>query len=321
MTVTTEATIRFPYRRSLGPVMGAFMTALADQRFIGIRSGERVIVPPHEWDPDTGEELVLDFVDVGPAGTVESWCWVAKPTAQHPLSTAFAWALVKLDGADTAIMHAVDAGSESAMSTGMRVAPRWKTVRTGHITDLDAFIPGETPETNDGPSLDEPVAMMDYNATITYVTPVPTNLVHYEQATGEGNLLGLKCPGCGRLYTQGRGFCPIDCLELTPEHEVTLPETGVITNYTIITPTPYPGQTETEPFARVHVLLDGAEIVLGYQALVDTPNENVHVGVRVAAVWASPAERDENDPMSNFVGWIPTGEPDDTTPGLVNRLN
>lgn len=321
MTVTTEATIRFPYRRSLGPVMGAFMTALADQRFIGIRSGERVIVPPHEWDPDTGEELALDFVDVGPAGTVETWCWVAKPSSQHPLATPFAWALVKLDGADTAIMHAVDAGSEAAMSTGMRVAPRWKTVRTGHITDLDAFIPGETPETNDGPSLDEPVAMMDYNATITYTTPVPTNLVHYEQATGEGHLLGLKCPGCGRLYTQGRGFCPIDCLELTPEHEVTLPETGVITNYTIITPTPYPGQTETEPFARVHVLLDGAEIVLGYQGLVDTPNENVHVGVRVAAVWASPAERDENDPMSNFVGWIPTGEPDDTTPGLVNRLN
>jgi hypothetical protein len=25
--------------------------------------------------------------------------------------------------------------------------------------------------------------------------------------------------------------------------------------------------------------------------------------------------------MSNFVGWVPTGEPDVTTPGLVNRLN
>ena len=65
----------------------------------------------------------------------------------------------------------------------------------------------------------------------------------------------------------------------------------MITNYTIITPTPYPGQTATEPFARVHVLLDGAEIVLGYQGMVDTPNELVHVGLRVAAVWASPAER------------------------------
>ena len=85
--------------------------------------------------------------------------------------------------------------------------------------------------------------------------------------------------------------------------------------------TPYPGQTETEPFSRVHVLLDGVDIVVGYQGMVDTPNDMVHVGLRVAAVWASPAERNENDPMSNFIGWVPTGQPDDTTPGLVNRLN
>jgi uncharacterized OB-fold protein len=302
--------------------MGAFMTALAEQRLLGIRSGDRVIVPPREWDPDTGAELDhAALVEVGPAGTVETWAWVDKPTSQHPLDHAFAWALVKLDGADTSIMHAVDAGSIDKMSTGMRVAPRWKTERKGHITDLDAFVPGETPETNDGPPLAEPAAMMDYNATITYETPIPDNLVRYEQATGEGKLLGLKCPGCGRLYTAGKGFCPIDSVELTQEHEVDLPETGVITNYTIITPTPYPGQTQTEPFARVHVLLDGADIVLAYQGMVDTPNQNVHVGLRVAAVWASPAERNPNDPMSNFVGWVPTGEPDDTTPGLVNRLN
>ena len=301
--------------------MGAFMTALTEQRILGIRSGDRVIVPPREWDPDTGEELAVDLVEVGPAGTVETWAWVEKPTAQHPVDHPFALALIRLDGADTALFHAVDAGSIDAMSTGMRVAPRWKQERRGHITDLDAFIPGETPETNDGPQVDEPVTMMDYNATITYKTPVPTNLQRYEDATGAGRLLGLKCPACDRLYTAGKGFCPIDAIELLPEHELDLPQTGVITNYTIITPTPYPGQTETEPFARVHVLLDGAEIVLGYQGMVDTPNELVHVGVRVAAVWASPAERDENDPMSNFVGWIPTGEPDSTEPGLVNRIN
>lgn len=321
MSATTEATIRFPYRRSLGPVMSAFFTALTEQRLIGIRSGERVIVPPLEWDPDTGVELAHDFVEVGPAGTVETWSWVGKPTVQHPLDHPFAMALVRLDGADTAILHAVDAGSIEAMSTGMRVAPRWKTERRGHITDLDAFVPGETPVTNDGPGLDEPVTMMDYNASITYVTPVSANLVRYEQATGEGRLLGLKCPACQRIYTAGRGFCPIDAIELLPEHELDLPQTGAITNYTIIKPTPYPGQTETEPFARVHVLLDDTDVVLGYQATVDTPNEDVHVGMRVAAVWASLAERDENDPMGNFVGWIPTGQPDLTTPGLVNRIN
>src|SRR4029079_7725788 len=91
VTEVVEAKIQFPYKRSLGPVVGAFMTALTDRRIIGIRRGDRVIAPPLEWDPDTAEELAHDFVDVGPAGTVESWSWVASPTAQHPLDHPFAF--------------------------------------------------------------------------------------------------------------------------------------------------------------------------------------------------------------------------------------
>ena len=63
---------------------------------------------------------------VGPGGVVESWAWVTEPTVKHPLRHPFAFALVKLDGADTALMHAVDAGSIDAMSTGMRVTARFK---------------------------------------------------------------------------------------------------------------------------------------------------------------------------------------------------
>ena len=60
--------ITFPYRRSLGPVTGAFMTALTEQRILGIRNGDGVLVPPMEWDPATGAELAHDLVEVGPAG-------------------------------------------------------------------------------------------------------------------------------------------------------------------------------------------------------------------------------------------------------------
>jgi hypothetical protein len=136
-------TIQFPYKRSLGPVVGAFMTALTEKRIIGIRAGDRVIVPPLEWDPNTGDGLAHDFVDVGPAGTVESWSRVSAPSEQHPLDHPFAFALIRLDGADTCLVHAVDAGSIDAMFTGMRVAARWKGNRIGHITDLDAFVPGD----------------------------------------------------------------------------------------------------------------------------------------------------------------------------------
>ncbi len=41
-------------------------------------------------------------------------------------------------------MHAVDAGSRiDAMSTGMRVTPRWKSERVGRIDDIEAFVPEE----------------------------------------------------------------------------------------------------------------------------------------------------------------------------------
>jgi uncharacterized OB-fold protein len=315
-------TVKFPYRRSLGPVLGAFMTALTEQKIIGIRSGARVIVPPLEWDPQTGAELAHDFVDVGPAGTVESWSWVAKPTSQHPLDHPFAFALVKLDGADTAIMHAVDTGSIDAMSTGLRVAPRWKSERIGHITDIDAFIPGETPETNDGPSADEPVTMMEYDASIAYRLPVPVNVERSELASEEGRFLGLRCPICSRTYTGGRGFCPIDSIELLPEHEVDMPHEGVLTNYTVITPTQYPGQTATEPFARVHVWLDGTDVVLGYQTLLEVPNDEIRIGMRLKAVWATAGEKQDDNPRTEgaLIGFAPTGEPDNTDPNLVNKL-
>jgi len=319
-----QSTIQFPYKRSLGPVVGAFMTALTDRRIIGIRSGDRVIVPPLEWDPDTAEELAHDFVDVGPAGTVESWTWVASPTVQHPLDRPFAFALVRMDGADTALLHAVDAGSIDAMSTGMRVAPKWRAQRTGHITDLEAFVPGEEPvvPADDAGPVAEPVTMMDYNASITYTLPVTPNAARAEKANEEGRFLGLKCPVCGRTYTGGKGYCPVDAIELRSEHEVDLPQHGTITNYTIITPVQYPGQTETEPFARVHVWLDGTDVVLGYQPLLETPNADVHIGIRVSAVWASDAELADlaSNAEGRLLGWMPTGEPDLTDPDLVDRI-
>jgi len=155
---------------------------------------------------------------------------------------------------------------------------------------------------------------MEYDASIAYRIPVPTNVVAAEAAAEQGRFLGLKCPICSRTYTGGRGFCPIDSIELTSEHEVDLPHTGVLTNYTIITPTQYPGQTATEPFARVHIWLDGTDVVLGYQSLLEVPVEDVHIGIRVKAVWDVAASKDNPRSEGGLVGVTPTGEPDNTDP-------
>jgi uncharacterized OB-fold protein len=133
--------IEYAYRRSVGPVLGRFFTALREGRIEGVRTKSgRVLVPPQEYDPETGEE-VGEFVPVGASGVVTTWSWVRTPRAKAPLPRPFAWALVRLDGADTALLHAVDAGDESRMRTGMRVRVRWRDERKGEIQDIACFEP------------------------------------------------------------------------------------------------------------------------------------------------------------------------------------
>ncbi len=135
--------LEFPYRRSVGPVIGRFLAGLREGRIEGIRARDgRVLVPPQEYDPVTSARL-SEFVTVGTAGVVRTWAWIERPGAGQPLPRPFAWALIRLDGADTGLLHAVDAGDASRMRTGMRVAVRWRAERVGHIRDIECFVPEE----------------------------------------------------------------------------------------------------------------------------------------------------------------------------------
>ncbi len=136
-----ESTLEFPYSRSLGPVVGAFLAGLREHRILGVRTPSGgVLVPPLEYDPNTGVGL-SDLVEVGPQGTVGSWTWVGRPSPKHPLDHPFAFALITPDGADTAMVHAVDAGGIDKMATGMRVRPRWRAEAHNMIDDLACWEP------------------------------------------------------------------------------------------------------------------------------------------------------------------------------------
>ena len=142
-SLTAPHTLQYTYKRSLGKVLSVFFTGLRDKKIFGVRRKDgTVLVPPKEYDPDTAESLSL-MVEVGQAGVVRSWSWVARPREKQPLSKPFAYALIQLDGADTVLLHAVDAGSEARMKTGMRVRARWAPETVGAITDIACFEPEE----------------------------------------------------------------------------------------------------------------------------------------------------------------------------------
>lgn len=128
--------IEYPFKRTTGPVVGAFLTGLREGLLVGIKGADgRVLVPPTEYDPVTGEDL-NELVEVGPAGTITTWAWVRRPMPKHPLQQPFAWALIRPDGADTPMLGAVEAPGPDAVATGARVEPVWADEREGSITDL-----------------------------------------------------------------------------------------------------------------------------------------------------------------------------------------
>ena len=137
--LTAPHILEYPYTRSVGPVLGRFFAGLRERRIEGMRARSgRVLVPPQEYDPDTGESLD-EWVTVGNAGVVTTWAWVGVPRRNHPLDRPFAFALIQLDGADSAMLHAIDGVDEARMSTGMRVQVRWRDETQGDIHDIVCF--------------------------------------------------------------------------------------------------------------------------------------------------------------------------------------
>jgi uncharacterized OB-fold protein len=146
--ITTDAgtvlhaplTLEYPFRRTTGPVIGAFFTGLREGRFIGIRDRSgNVVCPAVEYDPTTGEPLT-ELVPVADEGEVVTWSWNERIREGQPFDHPFAWAMIRLDGADTPLLHAVDAPKE-AMSVGMRVRARFAQERIGAFEDLVGFEP------------------------------------------------------------------------------------------------------------------------------------------------------------------------------------
>jgi uncharacterized OB-fold protein len=137
-SLTAPLVLEYPYTRTVGPVMGRFFTGLRDGRIEGIRAADgRVLVPPSEYDPTTSEPL-SEWVAVSDHGEIVSWTWVTEPVEGNPFDRPFAWALIRLQGADTPLLHAVDAPREQ-LHTGLRVRARWRAEREGHIRDIECF--------------------------------------------------------------------------------------------------------------------------------------------------------------------------------------
>jgi uncharacterized protein len=299
------------YTRSVGPVIGRFLTGLRDGRIEGIRGSDgAVIVPPTEYDPFTAAAL-SEFVEVGPAGVVTSWTWVAEPrVGKQPLDRPFAWALIQLDGADTSMLQAVAVDRAEAMSVGMRVQPRWRRERVGSIRDIEAFVPEGSeplvipePATADDGSPAEPVTGIVTPTRLDYEINAGTAPSKYLRGLAEGKVIGQRAVDSDQVYVPPRGSDPTSGEPTTVEVEVA--DVGTVTTFCVVN---VPGLSETSPeipYVCAQILLDGGNTPW-FGLIQGLPADEVRMGLRVKAVWA-----DVLVPNASSIKWFePSGEPD-----------
>lgn len=298
----------YPYRRSLGPVLGRFFAGLRDRRLFGVRAADgKVIVPPAEYDPRSGESLD-ELVEVGPEGTIETWTWIAAPRPRHPLPRPFAFALVRLDGADVPLLHAVDAGAPEAMRRGVRVRPRWAEARSGSIRDLACFEIAEgaavAREPGPPPSEIAPIGTIKIPLRLDYEVIAGRATTRFLRGLAEGRLIGQRCPGCTKVYLPPRGSCPT--CGVPTEEEVPLGDHGVVSTFCIVN-VPSESLTIPIPYVAASIKIDGADTAI-FHLVRDIPVEEVRMGLRVRAVWMPHEEW--RPTLSSIAHFAPTGEPD-----------
>ncbi|MGW6898345.1 MULTISPECIES: OB-fold domain-containing protein [unclassified Streptomyces] len=294
--------VEFPFTRSLGPVQSAFLTGLRERTVLGVRTGDgRVLVPPVEYDPVTAEEL-RELTEVATTGTVTTWAWNPAPRRDQPLATPFAWVLVRLDGADTALLHVLDAPGPEAVNTGMRVRIRWAPQRTGAITDIACFEPYESEATAESTphsgEFADPVTGIVTPARLDYTYTPGRAQSAYLNALAEQRTVGERCPSCRKVYVPPRGACPT-CGVATAE-QVEVGPRGTVTTYCIVNIKAKNLDIEV-PYVYAHIALDGADLAL-HGRIGGIPYDQVRMGLRVEPVWTEGARHPDH--------YRPTGEPD-----------
>ena len=300
--------LSFDYTRSVGPILSQFFTALRERRIIGNRGSDgRVHVPPAEYDPVTYQQLT-EMVPVASVGTVVSWTWQSEPLAGQPLARPFAWALIKLDGADTPLLHAVDVDSADAISTGARVHAHWVDEPVGAITDIAYFELGDSAESVQPPT----PPLVEKDPVTMIVVPTAIEIQHtaslpesaFLRALEEGKLLGSRTGSAGKVYFPAREADPGTGLATT--EFVELPDKGTVTTFAIIN-IPFAGQRIKPPYVAAYVLLDGADIPF-LHLILEIDASEVRMGMRVEAVWKPREEWGLG--IDNIDYFRPTGEPD-----------
>jgi uncharacterized OB-fold protein len=137
--------INVPYSWWAGNTATRFFVSLRDEKKITATKCPtcgQVFIPPRKACPVCFIENT-EWVNVSDEGTVVTFSIARRQFASIPKDKKIPviWALVKLDGADTAMLHYLDEVKPQDVKIGMRVKAVFSEERKGTIRDISHFKP------------------------------------------------------------------------------------------------------------------------------------------------------------------------------------
>ena len=140
-------------------------------------------------------------------------------------------------------------------------------------------------------------------ARLEYVFTAGRATTRFLTGIAEKKIMGERAPG-GKVYVPSRGADPQ--LGVPTQEQVELPHVGTVTSFCVVNVQFY-GSVMEIPYTSALILLDGSDLPIMH-LIQECPVEDVHIGMRVEAVWVDDA--DLAPTLESIKYFRPNGEPD-----------
>lgn len=141
--IVVEGKLDIPYRYYAGPVATRFYDALeTERRILGMRcpACQKVYLPPRATCGACFREM-NEWVEVGPGGELVNFTVVHYQEPIQPFPAPLAYGIIRLDGADTGLVHVLGEVDPEKVTVGMRVQAVFSEKPEGNIRDIRYFKP------------------------------------------------------------------------------------------------------------------------------------------------------------------------------------
>ena len=139
--LTLKGQIAVPYTWWVGETGSKFLVSLRDdQKILGAKCSKcgTVYVPPRKNCGRCFVDIEDEWVNIADEGVIAAYTIVHYTNPISPVKVPFAYALIKLDGADVSFLHLIKKDLDK-LKNGLRVKAKFKAERKGNILDIDSF--------------------------------------------------------------------------------------------------------------------------------------------------------------------------------------